>query len=310
MNLYRFLYGIYFLQFRNKTIDRLFTRVIIRLSNVILPFCFRLSSGNKFNSIDNKKKQDENLLIVSLTTFPARIGKVWMTIESILRQETKPDKIILWLFEGEFDGKRSLPEELLALENRGLEIRFCTDNLMPHKKYYYTLSEFSNARIVTIDDDMLYPPNLLTLLLKHHNNFPTAICCAISRKIKVRNGLLMPYKEWKYLHKNSLPGYSNLIMGGGGTLFPAGSLPDQVLDKEGIIKHSLRTDDLWLKIMSLKANTKVLSLAGEFPRFFIPILSKKNFRLADSNIGDGQNDKIFAHLVSEFDINIEKLNEN
>ncbi len=291
--------------------DRLFTRVIIRLANILLPSYFSLSSGSKLNSQKRSGAKGKDQLIVSLTTFPARIGKVWMTIESILRQDTKPDRIILWLFDGEFEGKNSLPKELLLLEERGLEIRFCAENLMPHKKYYYTLSEYSDATIITIDDDMLYPPSMLTSLLKFHRNFPDAICCAISRRIKVKDGSLRPYKEWQYLHENTLPCYSNLIMGGGGgTLFPPGSLPQQVLDREGIIKHSLRTDDLWLKIMSLKAGTKVLSLAGEFPRFFIPILSRKNFRLADSNIGEGQNDKIFAELVREFDINIEKINEN
>ena len=39
-------------------------------------------------------------VIVSLTSFPARIDKVYLCINSLLRQSFKADKVILWLADG------------------------------------------------------------------------------------------------------------------------------------------------------------------------------------------------------------------
>lgn len=309
MDLFNILYELYFCKFQSKTFDRLFTRILIRVSNIFIPFYFTLTNGFSSNSLSSKKTQNRPLLIVSLTTFPDRIEKVWLTIESILRQDTKPDRIVLWLYEGEFINKDLLPSKLLALEKRGLEIRFCNENLMPHKKYYYTILENPDADIITIDDDMIYPSNLICKLLVYHKSYPNVICCPITREINIIDGIIQPYKSWKYLRNNSEPSFFNLVMGGGGAFFPSKSLSAKVLDKEQLIELALKADDLWLKVMSLISNTKVLSLAGEYPRFFIPILSKNTIRLSDSNIGELQNDKIFKKLIERFQINVANFHE-
>ena len=36
-------------------------------------------------------------IVVSLTTYPARIGTVNQVVESIMRQSLPPDQIVLWL---------------------------------------------------------------------------------------------------------------------------------------------------------------------------------------------------------------------
>ena len=309
MSVYNLLYFFYFIRFSYQPLDKFYARILTRVYNTLLPVYFKLSYYLPSHKINSDQKREVEY-IVSLTTFPSRIDKVWLTIASILHQDVKPAKVILWLYEGEFKGKNSLPKKLLALERRGLEIRFCNENLMPHKKYYYTILENPDACIITIDDDMFYPPGLIASLLKCHLRYPEAICCAITREIKLGNGVIRPYNEWSYVRVNSEPRYSNLIMGGGGTLFPPTSLHPEVLNKELIIKYALKTDDLWLKVMSLKNNTKVLSLAGEFTRFFIPIISKnRNVRLMDTNIGEGQNNKVFEDLIRYYTINIDVFNK-
>ena len=47
-------------------------------------------------------RQSGEEVIVSLTTFPARISTVWITIETIFRQEVMPDRIVLWLAKEQF----------------------------------------------------------------------------------------------------------------------------------------------------------------------------------------------------------------
>ncbi|PMB36851.1 hypothetical protein CEN47_08230, partial [Fischerella thermalis CCMEE 5319] len=265
----------------------------------------------QFTALFKKKLLTNNNpeFIVSLTSFPSRIDKVWLTVESVLRQKEKPDKILLWLYSGEFNGKESLPKNLLQLEKRGLEIRFCNENLMPHKKYFYTMQEFPNANVITIDDDMFYPPDLIQKLKIFHEKFPKAIICPITQKIQIQNGKILPNIKWNYEKINSLPSKGYLTMGGGGTLFPKDSLPNDAFDISLIKGKALKADDLWLKIMSVKKHTKVVSIGGEYPRFFIPIIRKNDVRLTDSNIGEGQNDKIFKELLDYYKIPVEIFND-
>lgn len=62
-------------------------------------------------------------MVVSLTTFPLRIGKVHLTIQSILRQSRPADRILLWLSKEEFPEEAQLPANLLRLKEKGLDIR-------------------------------------------------------------------------------------------------------------------------------------------------------------------------------------------
>src|ERR1035437_9478438 len=71
-------------------------RFMVRLiANVILPIYFWVTQGNKNYNL-NYTTKTEDKVIVSLTSFPVRIGRLWLVIETILRQTLKPEKIILW----------------------------------------------------------------------------------------------------------------------------------------------------------------------------------------------------------------------
>jgi hypothetical protein len=98
-------------------------------------------------------------------------------------------------------------------------------------------------------------------------------------------------------------------MGGGGTFFPPKALHEEVFSIELLIQYALVADDLWLKIMSVKNGTKVVSIAGEFPRFFIPIKNIRDEKLMDTNILEGNNDKVIASLLEHYQIPIEVLKE-
>jgi hypothetical protein len=272
-----------------------------------MPLYFNLTSKRKKNRL--KVKTSANKFIVSLTTFPKRIDKVWLVIESILRQEEKPDKIILWLYKEEFNGIESLPKKLLKLRKRGLEIRFCDENLKPHKKYYYAIKEYPDSNLIIIDDDFIYPPNLLKNLINSHEKYPKAIICSMSREIIIKEGVILPYIKWKRVGRNTKPLFRNSILGGGGTLFPPNSLNSKVLDLNEMEKLSFEADDLWLKIMSLKQNTKVVSLEGEYKRPFFKVNIRDNITLADSNLREGNNDIIFQKLINFYNIQLSRFKD-
>ncbi|MBB3185993.1 hypothetical protein [Microbacter margulisiae] len=278
-----------------------------RAINYYCRLFYKLTSPFYKLAVNKRLDALQNGYIVSLTTFPPRINKVWITIESIIHQSKKPDAIILWLSNEEFSDSSVLPKKLLKLQKRGLEIRFCSGNLMPHKKYFYAMQEYPKANIITIDDDMIYPPNLLHMLIKTHLQYPLAICCSITREITIINKHIAPYNEWKYVRHNTLPSFKYLTIGVGGTLFPANSLNKQAFNQEEIQKRAIRADDLWLKVMSLLNQTPVISISGEFSRFFPPIIIRDNKRLMDENIGQGKNDLIFNELMKHYHISYSVL---
>jgi len=72
------------------------------------------------------------LLIVSLTTIPERIDRVYLAIETLLQQSVKPDYLILWLSESDFSDEylkstNHATRRLLNQKNRGLKIELCKD---------------------------------------------------------------------------------------------------------------------------------------------------------------------------------------
>ena len=108
-------------------------RFVVRLfANIILPLWYMITPNKKFSVDPN------SCFVVSLTSFPMRIERIWITIESIFRQTYKPLSIILWLSKEQFpNGELDLPKGLIKMRKRGLEIKFVEGDIRSHKKYKY-----------------------------------------------------------------------------------------------------------------------------------------------------------------------------
>jgi len=239
--------------------------------------------------------------IISLTTFPARIDSVWITIETLLRQTVKPEKIILWLANSQFESKDKLPNNLLNLEKRGLEIKLC-DDLRSHKKYYYTMKNHPNHIIITVDDDMFYPESLVESLLSTHKKFPNTICCNLAHLITVENGVINKYQDWiSGADGYDKPSYYLVPIGCEGVLYPPNSLDQNVFNKEQIKELSPLADDLWLKAMAtLKGIKTVKTDSKSFP--FVNIFSFKDVSLTKLNVGEQMNDKQLTKIIKTYPI--------
>lgn len=298
-----FLYKLYYLKFSSLSLDKQYVKTMMFLANLLIPLWYKITGWLPAYSIKDHNSDKRDEYIVSLTSFPDRIHKVWIVIESILRQKHKPDKIILWLYDKEFEGKESLPRKLLGMERRGLHIEFCSKNLMPHLKYYYTMLNHPHSKVITIDDDIIYPVDLLHKLKLYHKRFPEAIVCALVREINYDGHDILPYHTWKNLNRSSVkPNFRYLPLGVGSVLYPAGSLHPDVFNVDKITRLALKTDDLWLKTMSLRNKSQVLSISGEFPRVFIPIRNRKTKNLMDGNLNQGNNDRVMKNLISHYQI--------
>jgi hypothetical protein len=263
-----------------------FQRLMIRvLSNILIPLFYQLG---KAKHVLNPNKSAPVKYIVSLTSFPNRIGRVWIVVESILRQSHKPDKIILWLSSEQFKTLEELPQVLLNQQKRGLDIRFVKDDFKSHKKYFYALDEFPNDFIVTVDDDIIYPTTLIGQLVELNAIYPKSIICHRAYRIKVENGKLLPYASWNQIKDFDGPNFDIFFTSGGGTLFPPHSLHKEVLNDAVFKKYCFYADDIWLNIMGrLNATTIIKS---NYSSSLLPVFNLRNINLHSTNLGQGEND--------------------
>ena len=88
-------------------------------------------------------------LLVSFTSYPARINDVWKVIESLKKQTVLPEKIILWLSNDQFKGQASIPDEILRQEDGLFEVRLVDGDIRSHKKYYYAFQQFPDWTTIT-----------------------------------------------------------------------------------------------------------------------------------------------------------------
>ena len=281
-------------------------RVVRKAVNIMeRNYCSQLNN----NAFEKGKKLKDNSVIVSLTTFPARIGYVHLAIKSLLNQTVQPGKIILWLAKEQFETVE-IPPQLQNLCNYGLEIRFCKEDLLAHKKYYYAMHEFPDKLIVTYDDDIIYPENSLEKLLKMHRQHPMAIICNRGREIETKNGTIAPYKYWKVSGRipAGIPTYRVMASTGAGTLYPPHCMPEETFDLEKIRSLALTADDLWIKVMSIMGRIPVVKSQTHCKGLCISKY-KQDITLAHKNVDQNLNDHVMASLIQQYPEVMKVLNE-
>jgi len=259
-----------------------------------------------FFSLFNKRKgTDENSdVIISLTTYPARINIVWVTIATLLNQKIKPKRVCLYLAKEQFpNGEEELPKKLTSLKKRGLEILFC-DDLKSHKKYYYAIKDNPENIIITADDDMLYPESMTKELLDAHSQYPDTVICEYAHKITIlENGEIEEYNKWQAYGEDTKPTMGILPVGCGGVLYPPHVLDERIFDKEKIKELCPVTDDLWLKTMEMLKGTKA-AICKKGSLIYFDMVGTRKSGLQHVNCGQNQNDVAIKKLLEEYpDIN-------
>ena len=224
--------------------------------------------------------------IVSLTTFPKRIDKIWIVIESILRQTLPPKKIILTLSKLQFSSPENLPKKLIEFEKKGfIEIIWTDDDLRSHKKYYYTMQKYPKDIVITVDDDFIYASTMLEELYKFHLIYPNSI---VTNLALLRCGL--DYNNWQNLFFKSMPPSSNIMQfGGSGVLYPPASLHSDVFNKLLIQEYCPLADDIWLNAMALKRGTLIAKT--DYSIYLIPLIFKDDQPLFRENVINNKNNE-------------------
>ena len=292
--------------FGGEIVNRLLRHIYRFIFDILVIKSFRSSEvrlpGKNISESVVSEKLD--LIIVSLTSYPARINDVWISIESIFRQSRKPDKVILWLASEQFPDQK-LPKVLTDLQERGLEIRYC-DDLRSHKKYFFVMQENPTDIIITIDDDTYYPTNTISCLIDMHRQYPDSIVANRAHLMKFNDDTLMPYHAWPRNHKKIIqPSHLLVQTGVGGVLYPPNSLSKRLFDQKAINMYCLNADDLWLKMNGYIHGTKLVTTQC-FNKDFISVGKTQDDRLFNHNANPTGNDAALANIGHYLGIDLSK----
>lgn len=235
-----------------------------------------------------------------MTTFPARIGTVWASVQSILLQTCRPDAVVLVLSVEEFPD-RVLPRSVARLQRRGLKILWTDINLRSHNKLIPTRREFPEATIVTVDDDVLYSRDMLERLIDASRARPGHIVGHRGWEPQFTDGRLMAYSTWM---RSGPAGPTSrpdrvFLTGVGGVLYPPSILDEGLLLDGAAATHlTPSADDVWFWAVAVKAGVPRFCTGESFGRpngleRITPALFTLN-RIA--------NDDQIRAVVAEFDL--------
>ena len=254
------------------------------------------------SGVTNEKYCDHDI-IVSLTTYSKRIYDVHLTIESIMEQTMKANRIILWLdycFE-----KQPLPKALQLLQKRGLEIEYCKD-IRSYTKLVPALKKFPNDAIITIDDDLVYEFDLLEKLIMAYQQDPSYIYCNRHHLMRQdAEGKLLPYMQWTWNHIGLDANIMNFPTGVGGFLYPPHSLDEDVFNKDVFLDICKYADDVWFKAMAMKKGTLSKKVYTHNPKGieYIENESVQDIGLKNINTqGDCLNDKQINAVFNKYNL--------
>ncbi|MCL2144785.1 MAG: glycosyltransferase [Endomicrobia bacterium] len=245
-------------------------------------------------------------LIVSLTSYPARIATVHMAVKSLLSQTKKADKVILWLAQEQFPNKEAdLPEELTDLTQKGLTISWCED-IKSYKKLIPSLKEYPDSIIVTADDDNIYSKSWLEKLYLAYLKNPQMVHCRRAHLITFEKGRISPYQKWRQCVSNVRPSFLNFFTGVGGVLYPPNVFYKDIANKELFMNLCPYGDDIWFWAMCAFNNVKINIIKNnDFKQNTIK--GTDDTALWRENILQGRNDEQLKKLFEKYPELLKKI---
>lgn len=245
---------------------------------------------------------DDSQIVVSLTSYGDRVQTVDLAIRSLMMQTVKPAAILLWLDKSL--SENMLPRYLLELRQYGLTIFYGCEDMLGHKKYWYAMQQCPNQSIITVDDDLVYPKDLVESLVRVGIKYPDSVIARRVHRIRFdTNGMPLPYSEWDYEYTpDAKPRADLLATTGAGVLYRPWMYQDLIYEWDDIWKVAPSADDLWMKGAEMAAGLDVVWTPNSHPMpYEIPTV-RIGTTLSDTNCSANGNDEAFARVLSFFSI--------
>lgn len=227
--------------------------------------------------------------VVSLTTYGPRFRKVHLAIESIARGSVRPRKLVLWIDDPELYAHPT--PSLSRLMARGLEIRTC-DDFGPHKKYFPALELVTSgevSRLVTADDDTLYPRDWLRELDELARRHPSDVICHRARIAQVHESGFEPWDTWPHCD-SAEPSVRHFAIGDAGVSYPTPVAEELASRGLAFAERAPRADDVWLHAASISAGAQVRQVRDS-PAVPVGVPGTQVVALRDQNVTERLNDR-------------------
>ena len=198
----------------------------------------------------------KDILLVSMTSYPARIYGIYEVFLSLLDQsaDISSYECFLTLAKEEFiNGEKDLPFKVQKLiENKWIKIIW-HHNIYSHKKIMPIMQIYPENNILIVDDDVIRTRNFIEIFQKDHILYPTDIICGAyafyyDNNLEMKN--LNGYRNYRGVNMNPVP---NIIFqsaraanGLGGVLYPKKTFSDKRFFNETLYMNISNTsDELW-----------------------------------------------------------------
>lgn len=242
-------------------------------------------------------------VVVSITSYGPRVHKMVPMLESLREQTVRPDRAFVWLPLRDFpNGVSDLPAEVVcALNDSQVEPRFTDDDLGPHGKYFWAMQAFPESNLITLDDDIVYPSWLIEELISGHRRWPDEVVALRTHLISFGDEGILPYRQWGFDQTEIIesPSHRLLATGVGGVLYPPHCLTSQTFDDGAIRATCLHADDLWLKVMEVVSDTRVVALSRAYTLDYAE--GTQEVARCNENLYQGENDIQLAAILEYFE---------
>ena len=221
-----------------------------------------------FLNTENYNKITDDTLLVSMTSYPARIDGISEVFLSLLYQSANISsyQCFLTLAKEEFkNGEEDLPAEIQKLITNGWIKIIWYHNIYSYKRLIPIVLKYPENDILIIDDDIIRESNFIDIFQSEHRLYPTDIICGafmffFDNNIEMKK--LIGYKDENCGEINPVP---NIIFqtaiprsGVGGVLYPKHTFSDERFFNETLYMNlSPSSDELWQYIFNIIEN-KVL----------------------------------------------------
>ena len=204
----------------------------------------------------NQARAERSDVIVSLTTIPSRLPHIEDTLKSLLRQTRPPAEIRLYVpaFSARENRPYEVPERLRQL--RSVAVHACSD-VGPATKFIPAVTSLPPDQLVlAVDDDRIYPPNLVADLEVAARARPDAAYGfsgwiapkdLIDRPTTVLANLLERPPVPIYAQRQRRPRRVDVLQGTGGYLIrPRFFALDRLVDYSAAPAAARSVDDVWM----------------------------------------------------------------
>ena len=239
-------------------------------------------------------------VVVTMTTYAARVSTVYIAIESVARGERLPSRHILYI--DDLAIMANLPASLRRLQRRGLEILQVPAGMKVHTKHFFYVSSIDRhtQSLATNEDDIIFPSDWLATMLQVQAAHPDQIITPRAHRITLAGDRVAPYLDWSRC-TDTEPSYLNFGTTVSGQIYPPEFL-DYVRDAgDGFSELCPNNDDLWIHHLAVQSGRRIVQ-TGPVPQDYPFIPGTQATGLYFSNVLGGENDIQIAKTYTQDDI--------